>query len=93
MMSSADEGADELHLQGLVVVFGAASLTTLGFLATNSATLRAHGDLGLQQLLLAFVVIGILFRVGQIALGVEPMAFDAFECAGVFLLWHAILLL
>mmetsp|Transcript_54486 Transcript_54486/g.127426 ORF Transcript_54486/g.127426 Transcript_54486/m.127426 type:complete len:92 (+) Transcript_54486:105-380(+) len=84
---------EDLHLQGLVVVFGAAFLTTLGFLATNSATLRAHGDLGLQQVLLAFVVIGILVRVGQMALGIEPVSLEAFGCHGLLLLWHGVLLL
>ena len=36
-------------LDTMVLSYGAAVLTTLGFLATNSSTLRAEGDLGLQQ--------------------------------------------
>jgi hypothetical protein len=45
-------GVDDLagtSLEGVVVVFGSASLVTLAFLATNSNSVLANGDLGLQQ--------------------------------------------
>ena len=45
-------GVDDLSgisLEGVVVVFGSASLATLAFLATNSNSVLANGDLGLQQ--------------------------------------------
>jgi hypothetical protein len=44
---------NDVNLEGIVLVFAAASLTSLGFLATNCSVLRAgmhgQGELGLQQ--------------------------------------------
>lgn len=39
----------DFSMEGSVLVFAAASLTTLGFFATNCSALRGHGELGLQQ--------------------------------------------
>lgn len=50
------DGVDDLSgisLEGVVVVFGSASLATLAFLATNSNSVLANGDLGLQQVIRA----------------------------------------
>ena len=40
---------DDYNLEGVVVVFAALSLTTLGFFAHHCSALKGHGDLGLQQ--------------------------------------------
>mmetsp|Transcript_35059 Transcript_35059/g.109560 ORF Transcript_35059/g.109560 Transcript_35059/m.109560 type:complete len:80 (-) Transcript_35059:1288-1527(-) len=40
---------DDFCLEAVVLVFGAVSLTTLGFIAINSHSVLAGGELGLQQ--------------------------------------------
>ena len=40
---------DDFCLEAVVLVFGAVALTTLGFIAINSHSVLAGGELGLQQ--------------------------------------------
>ncbi|EKX32550.1 hypothetical protein GUITHDRAFT_156292 [Guillardia theta CCMP2712] len=84
---------DDFCLEAVVLVFGAVSLTTLGFIAINSHSVLAGGELGLQQVLLAVLVFGILLRAGLMALGVEKFDLEQFSGPLFFLLWHCILLL
>mmetsp|Transcript_12415 Transcript_12415/g.30275 ORF Transcript_12415/g.30275 Transcript_12415/m.30275 type:complete len:96 (+) Transcript_12415:200-487(+) len=86
-------GAEEVNLEGVVVVFAAASLTTLGFLATHCSTLRGHGDLGLQQVLVAIVLISVVLHLAQFALGMAQADWGAFLASVLVLVWNAVLLL
>ena len=82
----------DVSMDSMVLSYGAAALTTLGFLATNSVTLRAQGELGLQQILFPMVVLLLLVRAGHFLLAGGDFDWGQFVWTVTLLVWHVVIL-